>query len=145
MAENFRHELKFTINAGDVLTLCSRLSACMARDCHNGGTYAIRSLYFDNLYDKALNEKLDGVDGREKFRIRCYNGEDALIRMEKKMKQNGLCRKLQAELSRADPRRGYGMDAGCGGAPAFAGVLLQAAQRAALPENARGLSTASLC
>ena len=87
MAENFRHELKFTINAGDVLTLCSRLSACMARDCHNGGTYAIRSLYFDNLYDKALNEKLDGVDGREKFRIRCYNGEDALIRMEKKMKQ----------------------------------------------------------
>lgn len=105
MAGNFRHELKFTINAGDVLTLCSRLSACMARDCHNGGTYAIRSLYFDNLYDKALNEKLDGVDGREKFRIRCYNGEDALIRMEKKMKQNGLCRKLQAELSRAEAER----------------------------------------
>ena len=101
----FRHELKFTVNAGDVAVLRSRLGACMARDSHNGGVYKIRSLYFDDPWDSALNEKLDGVDEREKFRIRCYNGDDSFLRLEKKMKRNGLCKKLQAELSRAEVER----------------------------------------
>ena len=62
MDGRFRHELKFTVNAGDVAVLRSRLGAYMARDSHNGGVYKIRSLYFDDLWDSALNEKLDGVD-----------------------------------------------------------------------------------
>ena len=102
MDGRFRHELKFAVNAGDVAVLRSRLGACMARDSHNGGVYKIRSLYFDDPWDSALNEKLDGVDEREKFRIRCYNGDDSFLRLEKKMKRNGLCKKLQAELSRAE-------------------------------------------
>ena len=105
MDGRFRHELKFTVNAGDVAVLRSRLGAYMARDSHNGGVYKIRSLYFDDLWDSALNEKLDGVDEREKFRIRCYNGDDSFLRLEKKMKRNGLCKKLQAELSRAEVER----------------------------------------
>ena len=53
-----------------------RQGAVMARDAHTQqGVYRIRSLYFDNLADKALREKLDGVNGREKFRIRYYNGD----------------------------------------------------------------------
>ena len=64
-----------------------------------GGSYQIRSLYFDDRRDKALREKIDGVDRREKFRIRYYNGDPSFIRLEKKSKWNGLGAKAMAELS----------------------------------------------
>ena len=63
------------------------------------GKYLIRSLYFDNLDDKALREKIDGVNMREKFRIRMYNRDPSLIRLEKKSKRNGLGIKFSANLS----------------------------------------------
>ena len=97
---DFRHEWKHQIRYGDLLALRSRLEAVMARDVHaKQGVYHIRSLYFDNLADKALREKLDGVNGREKFRIRYYNGDTSLILLEKKSKLNGLCSKDQAQLT----------------------------------------------
>ena len=67
----FRHEWKHEIRPSDLLALRSRLGAVLERDRHAvNGSYEIRSLYFDNLSDKALREKIDGVNGREKFRIR---------------------------------------------------------------------------
>lgn len=97
---DFRHEWKHQIRYGDLLALRSRLEAVMERDVHTQqGVYRIRSLYFDNLADKALREKLDGVNGREKFRIRYYNGDTSLILLEKKSKLNGLCSKEQAQLA----------------------------------------------
>lgn len=97
---DFRHEWKHEIQYGDFLALRSRLGAVMARDVHaEQGCYRIRSLYFDNLADKALREKLDGVNGREKFRIRYYNGDTSLILLEKKSKWDGLCHKEQTPLS----------------------------------------------
>lgn len=74
--------------------LRQRLSAVMQRDENaKDGKYFIRSLYFDNLEDKALLEKLNGVSRREKFRIRIYNHDKSLIKLEKKSKINGLCLK----------------------------------------------------
>lgn len=61
--------------------------------------YEVRSLYFDNISDKALREKIDGVKAREKFRIRCYNRDYAFIRLEKKSKLNGLCLKENAIIT----------------------------------------------
>lgn len=58
----------------------------------------IRSLYIDNLADKAFREKIDEVSRREKFRIRYYNGDPSLIHLEKKSKLNGLGTKATAEL-----------------------------------------------
>ena len=72
----------------------------MKRDVHAiDGTYLIRSLYFDNASDKALREKVDGVNIREKFRIRYYNNDTSLIHLEKKSKVNGLCLKDSVALS----------------------------------------------
>src|SRR5699024_1319819 len=96
----FRHEWKHMVGYGDLLALRSRLTAVMARDSHGvNGRYAVRSLYFDNLRDKALREKLDGVDCREKFRVRYYNGDLSLLLLEKKSKLHGLCRKEQTRLT----------------------------------------------
>jgi len=63
--------------------------------------YTIRSLYFDDYHNKALFEKLDGTDPREKFRIRIYNGRDDYICLEKKVKKGELTQKLQTVLTRA--------------------------------------------
>ena len=98
----FRHEYKHNINYIDYLALRSRLLA-VARPDGNAcadGTYLIRSLYFDNLSDKVLREKIDGVNNREKFRIRFYNRDDTVIHLEKKSKINGLCNKLSTNLTR---------------------------------------------
>lgn len=96
----FRHELKHTISYGDMLEMRSRLGAVMEIDIHAlEGGYQIRSLYFDNIYDKALREKIDGVDKREKFRLRYYNEDTSRIALEKKSKINGLCNKEQVLLS----------------------------------------------
>lgn len=75
----------------------------MQKDAHAGsGTYTIRSLYFDDLFDTALREKLSGISRREKFRIRYYNGDLSFITLEKKSKIAGLCAKESAPLTAAE-------------------------------------------
>ncbi len=97
----FRHEYKHRVNLADIYGLRSRLSLIAKRDAHAGpdGTYDIKSLYFDNYRDKALREKVDGVNKREKFRIRYYGTDTSWIRLEKKTKINGLCNKESAPLT----------------------------------------------
>lgn len=95
-----RHEWKHEISYGDLLTLRTRLRAVCQPDPHAvNGIYTIRSLYFDTPGDKALREKIDGVSRREKFRIRSYNGDNSLIRLEKKSKFGGLGTKDSAVLT----------------------------------------------
>lgn len=99
----YRHEWKHEITPSDRLLLRAWLSAVCRPDGHAmDGRYQIRSLYFDNWADTALREKIDGVNRREKFRIRYYNFDPSLIHLEKKSKQNGLGAKAMAELSAAE-------------------------------------------
>lgn len=97
---NFRHEIKFEINYSDMITIRHRLSAVAYHDPHTiDGKYHIRSLYFDNLADKALMEKINGLSHREKFRIRYYNGDTSVIHLEKKSKTDRLGTKYSAPLT----------------------------------------------
>ena len=103
---DYRHEWKHELNYLDLLTLRARLRAVMEPDPHAiDGRYHIRSLYFDTPGDKALREKVDGVNLREKFRIRLYNRDTSLIRLEKKSKVNGLGTKFSADLSADEAQR----------------------------------------
>lgn len=96
-----RHELKHSINALDDVVVSHRLRKLFKHDenADSRGIYRVSSLYFDTPYDKALRQKIDGVDRREKFRIRYYNDDLSFIRLEKKIKINGLCGKYSARLS----------------------------------------------
>ena len=95
-----RHEWKHEISYSDLLVIRQRLSVVAKRDVHViNGKYFIRSLYFDDLSDKALREKLDGISRREKFRIRYYNNDTSVIHLEKKSKIGGLGNKQSADLS----------------------------------------------
>ena len=102
---DLRHEWKHEISYSDMLAIRQRLSAVAQRDSHAvNGAYFIRSLYFDNLSDKALREKLDGISRREKFRIRYYNGDTSVIHLEKKSKIGGLGNKQSANLTAEEAR-----------------------------------------
>ena len=71
---SWRHEVKHYLNWSDLMSIRARARAVMQLDPHaKDGKYLIRSLYFDTPTDKALREKNDGVNLREKFRIRYYN------------------------------------------------------------------------
>ena len=106
MELRYRHEWKHEISSADLLAIRQRLRAVAESDPHaQGGRYLIRSLYFDNLDDKALREKIDGVNLREKFRIRYYNGDTSVIHLEKKSRRAGLGTKFSAALSREEAQR----------------------------------------
>lgn len=101
----YRHEWKHEINLSDRLVIRQRLRAMARPDPHaRDGCYCIRSLYFDTPTDRALREKIDGVDRREKFRLRFYNGDASLIHLEKKSKRDGLCAKETVSLTADEVR-----------------------------------------
>lgn len=102
----YRHEWKHEISYVDQLTLQTRLAAVMKKYPHAvDGKYQVRSVYFDTPADKALREKIDGVNSREKFRIRFYNGDTSFITLEKKSKMNGLCAKQSCSISKEEAQR----------------------------------------
>ena len=103
----YRHEWKHEITYADLIAIRQRLRAVAETDPHAiDGKYLIRSLYFDNMKDKALREKVDGVNRREKFRIRYYNGDPAaVIHLEKKSKLNGLGTKYSAPLTMEEAQK----------------------------------------
>lgn len=102
-----RHELKHQISPPEDLVLSGRLRRLFPHDRHAGadGSYRVTSLYFDTPYDSALREKLDGVNRREKFRLRYYGSDLSFLRLEKKYKVNGLCGKRSARLTREQAER----------------------------------------
>ncbi len=114
LASPLRHEYKFRLSPGEYAGLRSRLNALLSHDPHVGpsGEYKLRSVYFDNPEDKALREKLDGTDRREKFRLRWYNNDTSYLVLEKKSKEHGLCGKTGCRLTREEADRLFHGDTG---------------------------------
>lgn len=105
MNKKYRHELKFIINSNDAEILKYRLSLLMDVDtnsCNEDNTYFIRSLYFDDIYNSAYYEKIDGLEKREKYRIRIYNFDDSFIRLERKEKNRDLTHKEQTKITKEE-------------------------------------------
>ena len=98
----YRHEMKYQISDAQVQMLKNRITHLIPRDSHAGenGAYTIRSLYFDDYFDRCLRENEDGTDPREKFRIRIYNGSAERITLECKRKERGKTHKTSCRLTR---------------------------------------------
>ncbi|WP_337099395.1 polyphosphate polymerase domain-containing protein [Paenibacillus sp. YIM B09110] len=99
----YRNELKFFINQHQYFIIRQRLKNLMKQDDHVGptGEYHIRSLYFDDVNNKALHEKLGGIRDRSKYRIRIYNVSDSVIHFEKKIKFKDYIAKFKVPITRA--------------------------------------------
>lgn len=102
---NFRHEWKHEINFSDLMVLRHRLQAVAQIDGHtNNGKYLVRSLYFDDPEDHALRAKLDGLDRREKFRLRFYNGDPGWLHLEKRASITACAPNRARRYARKKPR-----------------------------------------
>lgn len=101
---SYRHELKYYINQGTAFLLEQRLQATMDRDSFSDPEkgYWVRSLYFDDPFNRSVYDKINGVAERKKYRIRIYNMLDDNIRLECKEKQGNFVRKQSTALTRSD-------------------------------------------
>ncbi|TAH67865.1 MAG: polyphosphate polymerase domain-containing protein [Anaerolineaceae bacterium] len=97
-----RHEHKFYINAFVYHELRERFRHVLQADSHmkDQEGYLISSLYFDDMYHSALEDKINGAPFREKYRIRLYNHDDAFIKLECKIKFNEYISKQAVPISR---------------------------------------------
>lgn len=103
MAEKeYRQEIKRLLSPAQRLLLEQRIRAVMPRDFHSGedGSYFIRSIYFDTVNDRAYTEKEAGISEREKIRIRFYNYQDDLIKLERKEKRGNRIHKESMTISK---------------------------------------------
>lgn len=104
--ERFRNEWKYLINYREKDEMVRRMEGILRLDpnAKNGG-YLIRSLYFDDCWNTAYAEKDAGVLMRKKYRIRIYNFEDSVIKLERKKKFGAYIYKESASISRKEFER----------------------------------------
>ncbi len=104
MSTEFRHEYKYRLDARQEAVLQLRARGLMQLDPHVGesGSYYIRSLYLDSPDDECFSDNEDGCNHRSKFRIRRYDDNTEFIRLEKKSKINGMCKKESCALTREE-------------------------------------------
>ncbi len=75
----------------------------MALDKHvKQESYTIRSLYFDDYWNSAYEDKQAGVLIRKKYRIRIYNYTDQVIKLERKRKHGAYIYKEDAPLTKEE-------------------------------------------
>jgi len=98
----FRHELKHLINYREHALIRLKLQSLLSFDANTDadGSYFVRSLYFDDMYNTAYNDKYAGVQNRTKYRIRIYNNSDKTINLEQKNKRGSYNLKQTARMTK---------------------------------------------
>lgn len=101
--EIYRNEWKYLISWGEKELITSRIAPLLHPDPNavNGG-YLIRSLYFDDYWNTAYEQKDAGVLERKKYRIRIYNYSDRSIKLERKKKYGAYIYKQSAKITRSE-------------------------------------------
>lgn len=101
--EKYRNEWKYYISLWEGELLKRRLLPFMEPDPNTeNGIYMIRSLYFDDYWNSGYEEKLMGVEERQKWRVRIYNYSDHRIMLERKKKRGSYIHKDSAPLTREE-------------------------------------------
>lgn len=105
----WRHELKYGLGTASALRLMAGLAPLLQPDRHASRSgdrlyplqpgYHIRSCYFDDPRLSAVHDKLSGVDQRDKYRLRIYDGQAQPIHLERKIRSGGLSRKESLRLN----------------------------------------------
>lgn len=96
-----RHEEKYILDYRQYVLLKQRCMELLQPDEHaSQGSYTITSLYYDDPMDSGLMEKLDGLAEHRKFRVRTYNCEPSIIKLERKDKRGILTEKAAAAITR---------------------------------------------
>lgn len=105
--EHYRHEYKYPLTHGQIMIEDAKISAVASRDVHAGkdGSYNIRSLYFDDYENRCYMDNENGVDNREKYRVRIYNHQADRISLEVKRKIRGKTSKSACLITQSQCRQ----------------------------------------
>ena len=105
--DHYRHEYKYPLTHGQRIIEDAKISAVASLDVHAGedGSYNIRSLYFDDYENRCYMDNENGVDNREKYRIRIYNHQTDRISLEVKQKIRGKTSKRACLITRQQCRQ----------------------------------------
>lgn len=97
----YRVEDKFSCSEAEMFLLKSRLQSVLDTDTNqkNRDGYQITSVYFDDYWDSCLQEAIDGVRDRCKYRIRIYDDDFKVIKLEIKYKKNSRIYKLSQNIT----------------------------------------------
>ena len=103
LLEVLRKEQKYPMSHMEAEYMYYKLANVMQQDAHNGENgYLVRSLYFDTFNDTDYNDKDGGYEMRRKIRLRIYNPNDKVAKLELKEKQGDFQRKRSLLLTRED-------------------------------------------
>lgn len=106
MNETLRVEQKYLITYDQFRRYSHYFSQLLTEDKHNTENgYSVRSLYFDTAYDKDYHDKLNGVEIRQKLRLRTYSSNAEFAMLELKQKQGNNQRKRSLQLLRSDAEK----------------------------------------
>ena len=94
--------MKYIINYQDHALIRSRLKNILSSDANvdSDGSYTVRSLYFDDINNRAYEDKYAGILKRAKHRIRIYNYSDKRINFERKDKVGQYNNKQSALMTK---------------------------------------------
>lgn len=97
----YRNELKYLINYYEYTLIKLRLKDVLSVDANadTDGSYSVRSLYFDDYYNNAYNDKYAGILNRAKYRIRIYNLSAQTTHLERKIKTGAYNHKQAAPMT----------------------------------------------
>lgn len=97
----YRHEYKYILSQAQILMEDAKINTIAELDSYVGeqGYYNIRSLYFDDYENSCFMANENGIDNREKYRIRIYNGAKERIKLELKQKCHGMTLKRNCGIS----------------------------------------------
>lgn len=98
----YRVEDKFCCSSSEMMMLQHRLETVLQPDANesNPEGYSIISLYFDDLEDSCLRDTVNGVNLRDKYRIRIYNNSLDTIKLEVKTKKDNRILKKSRTITR---------------------------------------------
>lgn len=87
----YRKEIKYVIPLAKIPALKRCMDHLMTRDNYCiKDAYRIRSVYFESINNIDFAQKLAGIDVRKKVRLRTYNGDESVCKLELKQKKGDL-------------------------------------------------------
>ncbi|MPM12738.1 hypothetical protein SDC9_59092 [bioreactor metagenome] len=97
----FRVEKKYEMPYIVSRKLKSTLEVALKPDINNKENgYMVRSLYFDTIFDNDYMDKEDGIEYRKKLRLRTYDLDSNILKLELKEKKGELQLKRSLIISR---------------------------------------------
>jgi len=98
-----RREEKYPLDLQYAWRHYAKFAAVLHTDEYSaGGSYMVRSLYFDTVDDKDFFDKMTEQNIRRKIRLRIYNPKDSFAKLEMKQKENEFQKKRSLSVSKED-------------------------------------------